>query len=113
VLGTDRNRCDIVLPKLRGISRRHCSLTFDAERRLVLRDFSSAGTIVTYDGKGRETRRHFTWILSEEGVKWASKTIVEIQKIAFQVIVSRHETHPGIYIGSVDRFLQQADANVL
>ncbi|KAH6716103.1 hypothetical protein BKA61DRAFT_573939 [Leptodontidium sp. MPI-SDFR-AT-0119] len=39
-IGTDRNRCDIVLPKLPYISGLHCILTFDAQRRLILKDLS-------------------------------------------------------------------------
>lgn len=52
MFGTDPNRCDIVLPRLRYISKCHCYLTFDSERRLILRDISSSGTIVSYGGKG-------------------------------------------------------------
>ena len=108
VLGTDRNRCDIVLPRLGEISRRHCCLTFDAERRLILRDFSTNGTMVTYDGKGAERRHHFTWILSGTV---ASEIVIKIEKIEFQMIVSRHETHPGLYSDNVDRFLLQANSD--
>ncbi|EGP82394.1 uncharacterized protein MYCGRDRAFT_106589, partial [Zymoseptoria tritici IPO323] len=36
LLGTDPNSCDIVLPRRPGISRRHCYLTFDSERRLTV-----------------------------------------------------------------------------
>jgi hypothetical protein len=56
VIGTDPNSCDIVLPKLPHISRFHCAVTFDTQRRLILRDLSSNGTIVTYDDKGGESR---------------------------------------------------------
>jgi hypothetical protein len=127
VLGTDRNGCDIVLPKLADnkISRRHCYLTFDAKRRLILRDLSAHGTTVTYDGQGDEKRRtivtyddkgrekchHFTWILSDNHLKDVQKIVIIIQEIEFQIIVSKHETYPGLYIDNVDRFLLQANAD--
>jgi hypothetical protein len=83
VLRTDPN-CDIVLPQLSKISRFHCALTFDAQRRLILRDFSKHGTIVTYNGEGQESRHHFTWILGGHKVPRDTKNIViEIQGISF------------------------------
>lgn len=128
VFGTDRNSCDIVLPNLKTntISRRHCYLTFDAKRRLVLRDCSRHGTIVEYDHQGGETRRtivtrdkngqekhhYFTWILSgAEGPNEAEKIVIEIQNIKFQIIVSKDEIHSPRYIEDVDRFILQAVAN--
>lgn len=125
VIGHD-NRCDIVLPKLRHISGRHCGLTFDAERRLILRDFSTNGTIVTYNGqggekrrtvithdnKGREKRHHFTWILSGDDVPdKARKIVIQIEEIRFQIIISKHDTYPGLYNDNINRFLREANAN--
>jgi len=111
VLGTDSN-CDIVLPQLSKISRRHCALTFDASRRLILRDFSHHGTIVEYNDKGGELRRHFTWIIGGHRVPRDTKKIaIGIQGIKFQIIVSTHDTHPDLYNVNVDRFLQQVSAN--
>lgn len=106
MIGTDGNRCDIVLPKLSMISRRHCSLTFDAKRRLILRDFSRHGTTVTYDGKGGEKRHHFPWILSGENAGEVKEIVIKIQTIEFKIQVCKHETHPSLYIDNVNRFLQ-------
>lgn len=47
---------DIVLPRLKEISREHCYLTFDAQRRLILKDKSTHGTTVTYDEEGAMTK---------------------------------------------------------
>ena len=125
VIGHD-HRCHIVLPKLRHISGRHCALTFDAERRLILRDFSTNGTIVTYNGqggekrrsiityddKGREKRQHFTWILSGDEVPdKAKKIIIQIEEIRFQIIISKHETYPDLYNDNINRFLREVNAN--
>ena len=109
MFGSNPN-CDIVLPRLRKISQRHCYLTFDAERRLILRDCSTYGTIVTYNDQGRELRRHFTWILGGHDVPMRTKEIViEIQGISFQIEVSRHNKYPDQYNAKVDRFLKEAD----
>ncbi|PQE15344.1 kinase-like domain protein [Rutstroemia sp. NJR-2017a WRK4] len=128
MIGTDKNRCDIVLPRLPKcrISRLHCVLTFDPERRLVLRNFSQYGTIVTYNGqggekrqtiaakddKGREKRQYFTWILSGREVpKDVQKIVIQIDKIKFQIIVSKHETYLDLYNDHVDLFLREANAD--
>ncbi|KAK3669998.1 Protein kinase protein rad53 [Recurvomyces mirabilis] len=106
MLGTDANSCDIILPQSKGVSRCHCYLTFDHERRLILRDCSSNGTVVTFDGKGGEKRRHFTWILGGHEVPNDTKTIV-IQlhaMLKFQIVVTK-PTFPGIYFENVDEFL--------
>ena len=111
MLGTDPN-CDIVLPRLKHISKRHCALTFDDQRRLILRDFSKHGTIVEYDKKGGESRYYFTWILGGHKVpRKTKKLVIEIQGISFQIIVSTHDENPLLYIANVDRFLQEAKAN--
>ena len=75
VLRTDRNSYDIVLPKLANIKRTHCYLTFDKKRQLILQDSSKKkGTIITYNGKGKEKRRDFIWILSGDEVPGTPKT---------------------------------------
>ncbi|KAG4430848.1 hypothetical protein IFR05_013664 [Cadophora sp. M221] len=108
VLGTDPD-CDIVLPQLRKISRRHCYITFDSQRRLILRDFSHYGTIVSYNGKGEKARRRFTWILGGPPVSQRNEPIepivIEIQKIRFRIIISKHDQDPDLYIANVDQFL--------
>jgi hypothetical protein len=112
VIGID-DQSDIVLQGQPGtrISRRHCSLTFDAQRRLVLQDFSHNGTIVTYDGRGAEKRKHFPWILSGRNLSEVKKIIIEIGEIKFQIVVPEHNDHPALYIDNVDRFLLRANAN--
>ncbi|KAI4287428.1 MAG: hypothetical protein L6R35_003312 [Caloplaca aegaea] len=124
VIGRDSNSCDIVLPNLPNISRRHCLLTFDGQRRLILQDTSAYGTSVAYDGQGGQKRRtlvthdhrgkeifhHFTWILSGADVPDHAKPIqIAIADIKFQIKISKHETHPDQYIKNVDRFLQRED----
>ncbi|KAG4431788.1 hypothetical protein IFR05_012727 [Cadophora sp. M221] len=125
-IGTHRNRCDIVLPKLWNISGLHCVLPFDAQRRLILKDLSRNGTIVeyngqggdkrrvliTYDGNGLEKHHHFTWILNGGEVPHAAKNIViQISQIKFRIIVASHEIYYDLYHDHVDRFLREANAN--
>lgn len=108
MFGTDRN-CDIVLPGGGGISHRHCYLTFDAGRRLILRDCSTYGTIVEYDNKGGELRRHFTWILGGHDFPLKVYNIViRIRGINLRIVVSNHDTNLVLYNANIDKFLLQA-----
>ena len=125
IIGTDKNCCDIILPKSNKISRRHCCLTFDEKRRLILRDLSSSGTIVTYDGQGGEKRRtivtkddkgreichHFTWILSDVELNEIKEIVITIGKIEFKIFIPKRQTYPVLYNNNVDRFLQEASAD--
>lgn len=122
--GTDPH-CDIVLPKLRNkkISRVHCALTFDSQRRLILRDFLKHGTVVEYDGKGGESRHtssrrikkeetphHFKWILGGDDIPETKNIVIHIQGISFLINVSPHENSRK-YNANVDGFLQQVKGN--
>ena len=118
-LGSDVDKCDVHLPKLRGISGRHCYLTFDAKRRLILRDCSRFGTSVEYGDQGGETRAtirlakpdHFTWILSGEGFLDGERILIKIGDIKFKIVVSEQSIDSPRYIENVDRFLRQAHEN--
>jgi len=114
--GTEK-KSDIFLPKDKSlenkISRLHCYLTFDNERRLVLKDCSSYGTIVEYDGQGGELRRNFTWILGGHRIPQANdKIIIQFHDyLRFQIVVFKHDTQPDLYVDNVNRFLQQTEIN--
>jgi serine/threonine-protein kinase Chk2 len=105
VFGWDPD-CDIVLPRLQSISRRHCVLKFDDQRRPILRDISSTGTIVSYDDQGGEIRRRFTWILGGHEVpQGKERIIIQIHKyIRLQITVSRHDKYPDLCNENVDLF---------
>ncbi|KAG7139982.1 hypothetical protein HYQ45_003065 [Verticillium longisporum] len=109
VIGTDPRTCDIVLPKLRGISRRHCHITFDAEKRLVVRDTSKHGTAVWYDGRSNGYRRRACWPLSSGfsyGFPAMVRTIVlDIQRVRFQVVVNECLPRMDAYEDLVAGFL--------
>lgn len=109
VIGTDPKSCDIVLPKVRGISRRHCHITFDSEKRLVLRDTSKHGTTVWYDGHSNGRRRHETWLLSS-GFSYGfpsavNSIVIDIQMIRFQIVVNSFLPQSDSYQRQVDDFL--------
>ncbi|OLN87113.1 hypothetical protein CCHL11_06459 [Colletotrichum chlorophyti] len=110
VLGTDPERCDILLPKLPNIGPVHCHLTFDADQRLVIRDTSSAGTAVWYDGASTGDHTQESWILSSGLTHGFPSTVdritIDIQTVRFQLVVNEiHLTQPDVYAGLVDDFM--------
>ena len=112
VLGCEASSCDIVLPSLDDISRRHCYVTFDAQRRLTVRDTSSHGTIVRYDRRGGEKRRHFIWIIGGDKVLDETREIViQIRHdLEFQIVVSK-PTFPDLFFDNVDQFRAEVAKN--
>lgn len=83
------------------ISRRHFSITFDAQRRVVLRDTSTNGTSVSYDGQAQnEVRSHFTWIIFPN----YRSIIFQIPKagVSFRIQLSEHKTCEAQYFANID-----------
>ncbi|KAF7553218.1 hypothetical protein G7046_g7167 [Stylonectria norvegica] len=111
ILGTDAKRCDVVLPPMTGISAVHCSLSFDAEARLVLNDFSDRGTQVWYDWESSGDQTDYSWVLSSgcsHGFPNAVQRItVDIQGVRFQIVVNDHSDDWDMYRSKVDVFLQE------
>ncbi|KAG5295526.1 calcium/calmodulin-dependent protein kinase [Histoplasma capsulatum G186AR] len=68
--GSDKAVCDVLLAPNRTchhISRVHFYITFDEQGRLILKDESTYGTALSYDGWGGALRRRrFQWILFPE-----------------------------------------------
>jgi hypothetical protein len=115
VFGTDPSKCDIVLPMKKGISSRHCALTFEKNfqdchhYRLVLRDLgSTTGTAVAYDGEGGERRTNFRWILGSHQITDKIKSIViYIGTLAeFRIVVAPHDITSQAYTQKVENFLE-------
>ncbi|OAQ61461.1 serine/threonine protein kinase [Pochonia chlamydosporia 170] len=111
VLGTDPNLCDVVLPKMAGISAQHCSISFDAESRLVLDDFSERGTQVWYDWECSGDQRDYSWILSSGSAYGFPSTVqriaIDIQGVRFQLVVNDHSDNWDAYKANVDAFCEQ------
>lgn len=109
VIGTDPKTCDVVLPKVLGISRRHCHITFDSEKRLILRDTSKYGSSVRYDGRGNGVRRRGSWVLSS-GFSYGfpsmvGKIVVEIRSVRFLIVANTCLAQMDSYQARVDDFL--------
>lgn len=111
ILGTDPRTCDIVLPSLEGISKQHCAISFDAQSRLVLSDFSERGTQVWYDWECNGDRTDYSWVLSsgcsDEFPSMVQRIIVDIQGVRFQVVVNDHCADWNAFREQVDRFCEQ------
>lgn len=62
--GTDEKTCDIQLGRrgaVPGISGHHFNITFNEERRLILKGLSTRGIAVSYDSQAKdEVRYRFT-----------------------------------------------------
>ncbi|KJZ70657.1 hypothetical protein HIM_09930 [Hirsutella minnesotensis 3608] len=98
---------DVVLDNIPGISHHHFSLTFDQERRLIVRDWGSlVGTEVTYDGEGGGLRSNFQWIVGGHRVPKKKKSIIVTAHtmISFQIVAFCYDVKNQAYIDSVNRF---------
>ncbi|KAL7925991.1 hypothetical protein ACQKWADRAFT_309601 [Trichoderma austrokoningii] len=112
ILGTDPRTCDIVLPPMEGISKQHCAINFDAQSRLVLRNFSAKGTQVWYDWESNGDRTDYSWLLSSgcsgEFPSMVQRTIVDIQGVRFQVVVNDRSEDWDTFREQVDHFCEQS-----
>ncbi|KJZ70488.1 hypothetical protein HIM_10117 [Hirsutella minnesotensis 3608] len=98
---------DVVLPDIPSISYHHFSLTFDEERRLIVRDWGSfVGTEVTYDNEGQGLRSNFRWIVGGHDVPNRKESIIITvhETISFQVVTTQHDIMSQAYVEKVDRF---------
>ncbi|WAO87066.1 Hypothetical protein NCS54_00436100 [Fusarium falciforme] len=106
ILIGSHSECDIVVP-LKGVSSRHISITFDDQKRLIVKDWGSlVGTQVTYDSQGAGTRSKFQWIIGGAEVpRNTANIILDLQNgISFRIVASRHDTSCPDYIEKADRF---------
>lgn len=98
--------CDIVVSK-RGISSRHISLTFDEQRRFIVKDWGSLiGTQVTYDGQGVGKRSKFQWIIGGAEIpRNTDNIILEMRSdISFLIVVPQYDTSCPEYMEKADCF---------
>jgi hypothetical protein len=87
--------------KVEKVGKKHFSITFDAQRRVILRDASKYGTTVSYDGAGNELRSHFTWIIFPD-----FETIeVSIPRadISFEIKLGKHKDCEDEFSANVDK----------
>ena len=86
--------------RVEKVSQRHFSITFDAQRRVILRDSSTYGTTVSYDGAGEELRSYFTWIIFP-GYKTIEVSIPRAD-ISFKIKLGKHKKHRQEFLANVD-----------
>ncbi|KAK9438289.1 CAMK family protein kinase [Metarhizium brunneum] len=103
------NKCDVILPNLKGLSNYHFSLTFDEEGRFIVKDLESGtGTEVTYNNMGKGRRRKFNWIIG--GNKTAQRQehiIIKVDDhVQCQVVAAEHDITCQSYIDNVNKFCQ-------
>ncbi|KAF2964036.1 hypothetical protein GQX73_g9537 [Xylaria multiplex] len=112
VFGKDPYTCDIVLPDVEYISRRHFAVTYkrfdDGYYRLIVRDLdSTCGTAVAYDRQKTGSRMKFDWIIG--GFKFPDRTELFTVKphkhLKFLIVVARHNITSPTYIRNVQQFL--------
>lgn len=90
VFGTNPRACDVLLGYrgTEGISDIHFCISFNEQGQVLLRDSSTWGMAVTYDGQGiKEVRHHFTWILNlYKNEKWNIEVHIPRKgRLAFKV----------------------------
>ncbi|KAL8346171.1 hypothetical protein RB598_000192 [Gaeumannomyces tritici] len=106
---------DVVLPKIRGVGRHHFTLTFDGEKRPIVKDWGSLnGTQVTYGSQGHGARSGFQWIVGGHEIPFVKRPIVVAALarplVRLQIVVVPHDVASLAYIDKVDRFLQSTAA---
>lgn len=77
-----------------------------------MRDTSTYGTIVKYDGKGGEKRRHFTWIIGGHSIlDKTNEIVIQIDDdLKFQIVVSK-PTFPDLFFNNVNQFRAEVAEN--
>ncbi|KAI9675746.1 MAG: hypothetical protein M1817_001113 [Caeruleum heppii] len=107
--GTNPQTCDVLLG-YRGayrISGRHFWITFNQNKRLILEDFSTYGTAVSYNGQAKdEVRNRFIWILDLKPNVGRYDVQVHIHGLSFKVELATHNTCEAEYGKKVNDFLK-------
>ncbi|EJT79656.1 CAMK protein kinase [Gaeumannomyces tritici R3-111a-1] len=106
---------DVILPKSRGVGRHHFTLTFDGEKRPIVKDWGSLNGIqVTYGSQGHGARSGFQWIVGGHEIPFVKRPIVVAALarplVQLQIVVVPHDVASLAYIDKVDRFLQSTAA---
>ena len=92
--------------KVKNVSQRHFSITFDAQRGVILRDTSTNGTTVSYDAQAKdEIRSYFTWIIFP-GFKTIEASIPSAE-LSFKIQLGSHDSCEAQFFANVDAVLPQ------
>ena len=107
--GSDERSCDVVIGKKRnGISGCHFCITIDAEGRVILKDISTRGTRIKYDGQGDFLRTKFQWIIFPEYKKIIIITGESITKTRFEIQVTEHNPYDLKRRALLDLYLRKS-----
>ncbi|KAB8356484.1 hypothetical protein FH972_024067 [Carpinus fangiana] len=108
VVGGRSPKADIVMPKLKSISRCHFALTFDDRNRLVVRDLGSGmGTCMLYGSVSEHAEPGFNVDFSAEGpalLDGRPPIIKILDDLQFKLVVPRHDITSHTYLANVKRF---------
>lgn len=101
---------DVVLPDKAGISAFHFSISFDGQRRLIVKDLNSTtGTQVTFGAQGLGFRRHFQWLVGGLNDVGSAQIIIRVSNgLSFCLVPEKHDTSQGEYLANVDAFRRAA-----
>ena len=112
LFGADPDSDIVISDALANVSYHHVAMTFDAHRRLVLKDLNSAnGTEVTYDTHGEGIRRGFVWIIGGDRNILSAKTNIIVGvglRVKFRLVVPVHDITSQAYIDNVSKYLRGA-----
>ena len=90
------------------VSNIHFSITIDlidGEFQVILKDTSTCGTTVSYDGLGEtETRNHFTWIMFPDFNRIVMD--IKVAGITFELQLGRHRDSAE-YLASANSMVQE------
>ncbi|KAG6003509.1 hypothetical protein E4U21_002000 [Claviceps maximensis] len=106
VIAGRASHADLTLDNILEASNHHLAFTFDAQKRLIVRDLGSAnGTAVTYHGEDPSFQSDFDWLLQSPSICRGRAPILYITRnIQFKVIVPGHDTKSIDHVNKVDKF---------
>ena len=107
------DECDVVIPPcfnelgkpIKGISRRHCALTFDKWYRPIIRDLSSYGTALSYARQGGEPRCKFQWIIAGDPFIDKLSIVLHISEVKFIITIAKKYLYSKAYALQIQQFL--------
>ena len=108
--GSDDRKCDIVIGKKRrdAISGCHFCITVNAKDRVILKDVSTIGTHVSYDGQGGYCRTNFQWIIFPDYIN----IIITVRPSAptirsFKIKVAKYDPSNTAHQALLDSYLMK------
>lgn len=111
VFGSDPQVCDILLGNRdrNRISNQHFCVTFDEQKRVVLRDFSRWGTSISYNRQARnQIWHHFTWIIKIGNFKKIEVRVARQDDFTFEVKLAECKTCEDKYGLHLNSYLEES-----